>query len=69
MSRLFEILSQHPERGRRIWLVVARNASEARKCVPEPYRLLTCSAICDNASGPDRLVGWAGPSLLDPTVG
>jgi len=64
MSCLFEVLSQHPDDGKRIWLVVAADAGEAGKFVPDPYHLLGCQAIAGDARGPSRLIGWVGPSRL-----
>lgn len=64
MPCLFEVLSQHPDDGQRIWLVVASNAGEAGKLVPEAYHPLDYQAIAVDACGPSRLIGWVGPSRL-----
>lgn len=64
MPHLFEVLSQHAEDGPRIWLIIASDPGEAGRLVPDPYQPLNCQAIDDNAIGPPRLIGWAGPSRL-----
>jgi hypothetical protein len=69
VSQLFEILACDPDEGRRLWIVVAADAGEAQKYVPLSYRAVSCMPIRGNADGPDRLIGWAGPSLLDRRYG
>jgi hypothetical protein len=65
VSQLFEILARDPDEGRSLWIVIAADAGEAKKFVPLSYRAVSCTPIRGNADGPDRLIGWAGPSLLD----